>query len=49
MGLMVDSSQHRRRSLWGREACASSEFRVRRYAMEHASPEFLPSNAVKRL
>jgi len=38
---------HRRRSLWGPEARASSEFKAGRHAMERASPEFLPSNAVR--
>jgi len=41
---------HRRRSLWGTEARASSAFRARRHAMERASSaEFLPSNAVRPL
>jgi len=43
------SLPHRRRSLWGTEAGASSEFRARRHAMERASPEFLPSNAARHL
>jgi len=31
----------------GTEARAASEFRAQRHAMERASPEFLPSNAVR--
>ena len=40
-------SLHRRQSLWGIKARASSEFRARRHARERASPACLPSNAVR--
>jgi len=45
----ICASYHRRQSLWGTEARASSEFRARRHAMECASPELLQSNAVRPL
>jgi len=43
----VGSLSHGQHSQWGTEARASSEFRVRRHAMELASQEFWPSNAVR--
>jgi len=49
ISLLVTYHSQRRRSLRGTEARASSEFRTRRHAMEHASPEFLLSNVVRPL